>query len=354
MAVVWPRCYATLMYRDTTLVSFRRAFEEDEVMIRVWAARLANTTELPIFVMHTYAGARVLLQSVDAEFPGRLHYWPVNIVHGGFWGKWPWYRFVHTKLHAWALPCRQVAFLDYDGIPLRNLDSVFDQCGESSPLCACEDHVTPHKVGLRLPNAGMLVLRTNHSAHQFLLQEAETEARTSKTRYHAEQGFLNSHFPSWRSMSDGYNINQYHTRSYARKNNMSESGAIAALLQSPASFFLHQKLKEMPRSLVEFLGFADAWHEVRRIHIRCFIGASPVTIRIPVVYLHGFERRLTGSDAYACFLHDVVGYIHDVKLAQVTNTSDGVVMNARLTAGTHGSTKRIIGSGRNGEKIDIA
>ena len=40
----------------------------------------------------------------------------------------PWYRLIHTKFHAWALPCRRVVLTDYDGIPLRSLDAAFTAC----------------------------------------------------------------------------------------------------------------------------------------------------------------------------------------------------------------------------------
>jgi hypothetical protein len=41
------RCFATLLFRDNSTWQ-RRAFEEDEHMLRLWAKRLLNVTALPV------------------------------------------------------------------------------------------------------------------------------------------------------------------------------------------------------------------------------------------------------------------------------------------------------------------
>lgn len=106
---------------------------------------------------------------------------------------------MHTKLHAWALPCDQVAYFDYDGVMLNEPDRVFDDCG-GHPMCATQDHVTVKRAGLRLPNGGLLVLRPNHTLHKQLVADAEEESRTKVKRFHIEQGFLNSKFPEWHEL----------------------------------------------------------------------------------------------------------------------------------------------------------
>ena len=76
--------------------------------------------------------ALALLRKEDPS--NRLRYWPVDFVIGGGWGKWPWYRLMHTKLHAWSLPCARVALLDYDVIAIRDPSPIFDGSGGGPPL----------------------------------------------------------------------------------------------------------------------------------------------------------------------------------------------------------------------------
>ena len=198
-----PRCFATLLYKDSNVTWQRRAFEEDEAMIRLWAQRLLNVTALPVFVMHYGVNASAILDSVDVN--RRLHYVSVSAVLGAYWSQQPWYRHVHTKLHAWNLPCETVAFMDYDGVILRNLDSVFDTCGVSA-LCAVQDVVTPKKKGQRLPNAGLLVLRPDRTTHSCLVDAATRDGRCGLQRVLAEQGFLNYHFQRWKGLPEAYNV----------------------------------------------------------------------------------------------------------------------------------------------------
>ena len=302
---LWQRCFATLIFRDDNLTVMRRPFEEDEFMVRLWVKNMLNITTLPVFVMHTNSAltdAQQLLREVDPN--RRVHYWQVNIVHGGYWSVWPWYRMVHTKLNVWALPCKQVAFLDYDGLPLRNLDGVFDECPKTESLCACQDHVTPKKKGLRLPNAGLLVVRRNISLHEHLVQEAENETQRGVVRFQAEQGFLNSHFPSWHGLPAGYNLPQSTLRNYlSGKQHIlgNATGTVLSFLEQSDAFYLHMKLRDVPRLLAEALGFTDEWDGLHNLTIICDrrLNASGVVydqmIRKRVVTMHGHERTANGS-----------------------------------------------------------
>ena len=113
------------------------------------------------------------------------------------------YKEQYTKLHAWSLPCRQVACapsdciwiaiasgwcplpnrlvrhladFDYDGFALRNIDSIFDECGASS-FCAVPDTMTPINPKARGTyfNGGALVLRPNRTTYERLLRGAEAD-----------------------------------------------------------------------------------------------------------------------------------------------------------------------------------
>ena len=185
------RCYATLLFRDSGLLWMRRAWEDDEIMVRLWARLLLNRTALPVFVMHAGLGEIDFARLFDASTASRLSFRRVSLVHGGYWGAYQHYRLMHTKLHAWDLPCAQAAFLDYDTIPLRNMDAVFDACG-SAELCGTVDRVYPGwtRRAARVINAGMMVLRPNRTTHRWLLEAAEADGRQHTRRMLAEQGFL--------------------------------------------------------------------------------------------------------------------------------------------------------------------
>lgn len=100
------------------------------------------------------------------------------------------------------------ADLDYDGFPLRNMDSIFDECGDS-PFCAVADTMTPINPKYRGQyfNGGVLVLRPNATMYAHLLREAEADASAKRARWYAEQGFLNTHFrASAKRLPGGYNV----------------------------------------------------------------------------------------------------------------------------------------------------
>tara|TARA_B110001452_G_C15205039_1_gene418049 strand:- start:575 stop:1507 length:933 start_codon:yes stop_codon:yes gene_type:complete len=204
---VHERCYTTLLFRpqnQTTMA--RRSYELDEFMLGLWVRRLRGSTMLPIVVMHANmpsVRARRLLNATA----NRVQLQRVGLVVVEPPGTFAWYREQYTKLHAWSLPCRQVTYLDYDGIIVRNMDSIFDECG-SAPFCAVADTMTPINPKYRgnYFNGGVLVLRPNTSTHERLLSDADVDARGKRARWYAEQGFLNVHYRSWKHLPTAYNV----------------------------------------------------------------------------------------------------------------------------------------------------
>ena len=256
-SAIAPKCFATLIFQDANLTWMRRAWEEDEEMVQLWASRMLKLTEIPIFVMHAYVDAPALLANVDPA--RRLKYWPVSLVHGAYWGKNPHYRFMHTKFQAWNLPCREVAFADYDSIPLRPMDSVFDFCDAGAALCAVRDQVTPKKKTLHLPNAGMMVIRTNTTTYRRLIDIAEEEAKASKKRVLAEQGFLLEYFPHWVELPRGFNLPEW---SEVHK-------GFKELIASNESYLYHRKIAMMSKDVAKVVGVVAEWAAIRRRKLSC-------------------------------------------------------------------------------------
>ena len=216
-------------------------------MVALWAKRMLTVTKLPIEVMYTGVDATALLRRLDPS-DKQLHLRRVRIVNGGHRQDQPWYRYVHTKLQAWSLPCEQVAFIDYDTVPLRPFDQVFSLCG-AAPLCGTLDQVTPKQKGLRLINAGLMVVRTNATLHRELVGQAEDEKRAGTKRLYAEQEFLIQNFPDWKELPQEYNIPQHVSRQYKPPKGSRPSDGEAMLNRG---YLLHDKLALMPVSLARF------------------------------------------------------------------------------------------------------
>ena len=123
-------CFATLLFRDNLTTSRpRRQFAEDEAMVRLWLSRMLQLTSLRIFVMFARldeASVRHMLRDPPAQ---RVTLMSVPVVRAAENGTLPHYRLMHTKLHAWSLPCARVALLDYDVIAIRDPSPIFDACG---------------------------------------------------------------------------------------------------------------------------------------------------------------------------------------------------------------------------------
>ena len=132
-------------------------------MFELWASRMLNTTSLPVYVMHDNSTAAAL-RKLPLSAAGRAVVpWPIELIRVSPPGTKSQYRHQYSKLHAWALPCTTVACArrraalpapprapshhsllprnadtDYDGFPLRNMDGIFDACGEA-PFCGVAD-----------------------------------------------------------------------------------------------------------------------------------------------------------------------------------------------------------------------
>ena len=158
---------------------------------------MLNATRLPIFVMHAVVDPRAVLGPLlDCRSDirgGQIHLREVSLILGPTRPDWLHYRYQYTKLHAWALPCQQVVYLDYDLVPLRSPDNLFDLCG-SRALCGTQDVTTPKSKNYRVViNGGLLVIRPNRTLYRTLVHKAAWEVRRHVVRLLVEQGFLKYH-----------------------------------------------------------------------------------------------------------------------------------------------------------------
>ena len=236
------QCFATLFFNDTTVHTRRRPFALDASMARLWVARMLSLTKLPIYVMHNEENAAGLVLAPHqrrAKTQLRLVRVPLVVVDTR--GTMPWYRLTHTKLHAWALPCKRVALIDYDGVPLRNMDAIFDAC--DAPLCGVMDRHTPFASSKRshYMNSGVLLLTPNQTYHSWLMQQAKSDATRSRGRYYAEQGFFHERSIPWARLPDGFNVQMRYGRSNWRPRNGQDV--------NDTDFYLHKKVYELPFGL---------------------------------------------------------------------------------------------------------
>ena len=127
----------------------------------------------------------------------------------------------------------------------------------------------------------MLILRSNQTVHQQLVAAAEHEFDLGQKRYHAEQGFLLTHFPSWLNLSRGYNLPHY-TLGKLRRDvyEGNASLAVAHLLRDEENFYLHLRLRDMPEELSTALGFYDAWAALQNQTVVCHRPDGNVTRRL--------------------------------------------------------------------------
>ena len=253
------QCYATLLYQDLNTTLKRRPWEYDIGMARLWASRMLNATRVPIFVMHAVVDPRAVLGPLldcrsDAR-GGQIHLREVPLILGPTRLDWLHYRYQYTKLHAWALPCQQVVYLDYDLVPLRSPDSLFELCG-SRALCGTQDVTTPKSKNFRVINGGLLVLRPNRTLYRTLVRKAAWEVRRHVVRLLVEQGFLKYHGPPWHELPPGYNLPQYYGWDFWPR--APEADAIAMLMRN-TSVMAHLKLSEMRGGVATILGCRYQW-----------------------------------------------------------------------------------------------
>ena len=238
-------------------------------MARLWASRMLNATRLPIFVMHAVVDPRAVLGPLlDCRSDirgGQIHLREVSLILGPTRPDWLHYRYQYTKLHAWALPCQQVVYLDYDLVPLRSPDNLFDLC-VSRALCGTQDVTTPKSKNYRVViNGGLLVLRPNRTLYRTLVHKAAWEVRRHVVRLLVEQGFLKYHGPPWHELPPGYNLPQYYGWEFWPR--APEKDAVAMLMRN-TSFMAHLKLSEMRGGVAKFLGCHFQWvHSICHLSI---------------------------------------------------------------------------------------
>jgi len=146
--------------------------------------------------------------------------------------------------------CKQVALIDYDGLPLRPLDPhIFNECG-AAPLCGVMDQVTPINNAKRrnYMNTGVIVLRPNRSVHRWLLSEAAKDADRPRARYFAEQGFFHERSIEWKHLPQGFNVQSGLLKRRWRLNFHGLANV------SSSDFYLHKKFFELPHSVQTYLG----------------------------------------------------------------------------------------------------
>ena len=100
---VHERCYTTLVFRSNQSAS---ASPVQDAMLQLWLRRMRRFTALPIVVMHANVPSPRRLMNATAL---RLQLHRVGLLVVDPPGTLPWYKEQYTKLHAWSLPCRQVA-----------------------------------------------------------------------------------------------------------------------------------------------------------------------------------------------------------------------------------------------------
>lgn len=138
LGCVHERCYTTLVFRSNQSVS---ASPVQDAMLQLWLRRMRRFTALPIVIMHANVPSPRRLMNATAHQPvesavlvAHLSPWPlrpalqlratptqtlrIQLHRVGLLivdppGTLPWYREQYTKLHAWSLPCRQVARLGH-------------------------------------------------------------------------------------------------------------------------------------------------------------------------------------------------------------------------------------------------
>ena len=243
-----PRCYATLLFRPRNQsVMLRKQWALDEAMVSLWAARMANTTLLPIYVMHDERTERLASELARRAGNGsRRMVVPqrISTIVVDARGTFAQYREMYSKIHAWNLPCERVLYTDYDGWPLRSMDEAFELCGRHTPLCAVPDTVTPIAAALRKRggyfNGGVLLIQARHDTYHALLQEAARDSQRGSARWFAEQGMLNNFFSNnWTRLPPAFNV---------------QGVALHGRVDEASARFVHEKFFKLRRGMLKRLG----------------------------------------------------------------------------------------------------
>lgn len=206
------KCYATLCVRwDSPGHGGRTWARTEPGLFGLFVQLLLNHTRLPLFVMHNDAVDPVPV--LDGRVPHGLLHGPHAQVH-------PFevevikppvrasimhrhYESTYTKLHAWRLPCHQVAFIDYDMITLRSPDGVFDIC-EDARLCAVRDG---NSAEIESFNSALFVFKPDNLTYLNLRSLLDGSAGALSVRpLVGDQDLLNQAFPNWEELPRRYNV----------------------------------------------------------------------------------------------------------------------------------------------------
>lgn len=105
----------------------------------------------------------------------------------------------YSKLNLWTLPFDLVLYLDYDMLPLRNIDSVFDMGRRKGFVLGAVPDKYPY-----IRNTGLLLLRPNNRT----FARMKSRVATLDSYNHGDQGFLNAFFHKkvWTNIPASYNV----------------------------------------------------------------------------------------------------------------------------------------------------
>jgi len=250
-----------------------RPYRRDAALLGTWLERMQETTRLPIYLLRaqccdrcdrcrqTHAMLRKLKRLSPRPAQIRLVATPLIELPYRLNSGAAHYRHMFTKLHGWALPCREAALLDYDAVPLRSPDRLFAACA-GAPLCAVADpyqRLVPVS-RFRKPrgppkfNAGVLVLRPTMETHSALMHAVRRDLAELRVRTHAEQDLLNEHFPwsTWKPLNASFNRIDLRDLDVERDVLLHRAGNNGARW-SPSSDASNEYLQRLPLSVRRFV-----------------------------------------------------------------------------------------------------
>ena len=205
-----PRCYATMCIQSDSPAQHGRSWGRTEPpMFRLFAALLLNHTRLPLYVIHDAPVNPVALLG-KAVPPRQLHGahaqvrpFQVDIIKSRVRSpiSQRHYESMYTKLHIWRLPCRQVAYVDYDVLTLRSPDPIFDACGNAA-FCA----VQARGQGQRYFNGGVFVARPDYATFEKFEHTMRADEARNTVHEYAEQDLLNALYWDWWELPSRYNV----------------------------------------------------------------------------------------------------------------------------------------------------
>ena len=268
-------------------------------MILLFVSRMLRFSRTPLVVMYNSDNDVRRVLAPFLAMTSQLSLWLVEPIVINTPRTMPWYRLTHTKLHAWSLPCEAATLVDYDGIPLRSLDTVFDDCHAAlathpttPPICGVSDRLTPFSGAKRSGylNAGLIVVQPNRSVHEWLLWEAKQDSKRPTARYFAEQGFFHERGLGWARLPDGYNVQRRVVPASWRPRT-----------SEPMDYFLHVSFIRLPGQVQNRLAVSNCSSTVQ---LRGALDA-PTDLRVGPCYLSWRRKHDKSVDAVKITSHSV-------------------------------------------------